>query len=170
MIGSGHVSEFLAYYRYLYVHFQQGWAHYNSFLKVYFFCHTMRGGGSNKSKIQPLATWLACRMLWMSGVKYSDMLNEVKGTTTGNEEAMETTITGSSELNESNNGVVVEDILSSTEMESSDIHNHASFDVNYVNGLMDDDNTGFEATKVDRLLYVVTTLKSQYNYDVQLNP
>jgi hypothetical protein len=78
MIGSGHLSEFLSYYRNLYIHSQQEWEHFNSFLKVYFFRRTMRGGGKGGySKIQPLARWLACRMIWMSGTNYKEMLESL---------------------------------------------------------------------------------------------
>jgi hypothetical protein len=62
----------------LYIHSQQGWEHFNSFLKVYFFRRTMRGGGKGGcSKIQPLARWLARRMIWMSGISYDEMLESL---------------------------------------------------------------------------------------------
>jgi hypothetical protein len=76
MIGSGHVADFLYEHHNLYRHSQQGWEHLNSFLKVYFFRRTMRGGGTNGgSKIKPVARWLARRMIWMSGTKY-ETINE----------------------------------------------------------------------------------------------
>lgn len=79
MIGSGHVADFLYQYRNLYRHSQQGWEHLNSFLKVYFFRRTMRGGGNNGgSKIKPLAKWLARRMVWMSGTTYENMLEYIR--------------------------------------------------------------------------------------------
>jgi hypothetical protein len=78
MIGSGHIADFLKYYRNLYIHSQQGWEHFNSFLKVYFFCRTMRGGGKNNySKIKPLAKWLARRLVWMTGITFNKMKEAV---------------------------------------------------------------------------------------------
>jgi hypothetical protein len=76
MIGSGHVADFLYEFRNLYRHSQQGWEHLNSFLKVYFFRRTMRGGGTTGgSKIKPLAKWLARRMVWMAGTTYETILD-----------------------------------------------------------------------------------------------
>ena len=85
MIGSGHVADFLKCYRNLYIHSQQGWEHFNSFLKVYFFRRTTRGGGNcGGSKIKPLARWLGRRMVWMSGNNYEYMEAIVKNKTVNN--------------------------------------------------------------------------------------
>jgi hypothetical protein len=75
MIGSGHIADFLTYFRkFIYNHSQQGWEHFNSFPKVYLFHQTMRGGGKNNhSKIKPLAKWLARIMVWMTGITYNEM-------------------------------------------------------------------------------------------------
>ena len=74
MLGSGHISDFLIYYRNLYVHSQQGWEAFNSYLKVFFFRRTSRGGGrGDNNRVRQIARWLSRRLIWMSGTNYLDM-------------------------------------------------------------------------------------------------
>lgn len=75
MLGSGHISEFLFIYRNLYQHSQQGWEAFNSYLKVFFFRRTSRGGGRGDfNRVRQIARWLARRLVWMSGSKYKNIL------------------------------------------------------------------------------------------------
>jgi hypothetical protein len=78
MLSSGHISEYLFYYRNLYEHSQQGWEAFNAFLKVFFFRQTGRGGGKgDKSRVRPIAKWLSRRMIWMLGTDYDEILEAV---------------------------------------------------------------------------------------------
>jgi hypothetical protein len=129
MIGSGHVADFLEYYRNLYRHSQQGWENFNSFLKVYFFRRTMRGGGRNNgSKLEPMAKWLARRMVCMSGVTYRDMKWE------------------STRINQSNNGTNDDTLEDDDEMDMDssdsnnvlaelDMHDHTVVDIDQLSAL-----------------------------------
>ena len=68
MLGSGHISDFLFYYRNLYVHSQQGWEAFNSYLKVFFFRRSSRGGGrGDNNRVRQIARWLSRRLIWMAG-------------------------------------------------------------------------------------------------------
>lgn len=74
MLGSGHVSEYLLHYKNLYVHSQQGWEHFNSYLKVFFFRRTSRGGGrGDYNRVRQIARWLGRRLVWLSGTSYHQM-------------------------------------------------------------------------------------------------
>lgn len=75
MLGSGHISEFLFLYRNLYQHSQQGWESFNSYLKVFFFRRTSRGGGRGEfNRVRQIARWLARRLVWMSGISYNSVV------------------------------------------------------------------------------------------------
>ena len=83
MLGSGHIAEYLTYWRNLYSHSQQGWEAFNSLLKTYYFRCTARGGAANKGlgeklKIRPLARWLQRRLMWMYGKSFKEMEDAVK--------------------------------------------------------------------------------------------
>ncbi len=80
MLGSGHISDYLLICGNLYIHSQQGWEAFNSFLKVFYFRRTSRGGGkgSQGNRIRQLARWLARRLVWNSGMEYHDMVLQVK--------------------------------------------------------------------------------------------
>jgi hypothetical protein len=74
LLGSGHIADYLFYYKNLYEHSQQGWEAFNSFLKVFYFRRTNRGGGRGDcSRVRQIARWLARRLIWFSGIDYSDM-------------------------------------------------------------------------------------------------
>lgn len=76
MIGSGHIGEFLLQYRNLYMHSQQGWEAFNSYMKVFFFRRTTRGGGrGDNNRVRQIARWLSRRLIWMAGASYDDMCN-----------------------------------------------------------------------------------------------
>jgi hypothetical protein len=58
---------------------QQGWEHFNSLLKVFFFRRTAHRGhvgriqanalvNATKSKLRPLGLWPQCRLLWICKV------------------------------------------------------------------------------------------------------
>ena len=81
MLGSGHIADYLNICGNLYVHSQQGWEAFNSFLKVFYFRRTTRGGGQGAqqcNRIRQLARWLARRLVWNSGMTYEDMLIYVR--------------------------------------------------------------------------------------------
>jgi hypothetical protein len=75
MLGSGHIADYLVRCGNLYQHSQQGWEAFNSFLKVYYFRRTTRGGGkgSEYNRIRQIARWLARRLLWSTGMSYDEM-------------------------------------------------------------------------------------------------
>ena len=76
MLGSGHVADYLIRCGNLYIHSQQGWEAFNSFLKVFYFRRTSRGGGrgSQHNRIRQLARWSARRVIWNSGLSYDEIL------------------------------------------------------------------------------------------------
>ena len=77
MLGAGHVAHYLKICGNLYIHSQQGWEAYNSFLKVFYFRRTTRGGGRGNSdcnRIRQLARWNGRRLVWNSGMEFKDML------------------------------------------------------------------------------------------------
>jgi hypothetical protein len=76
MMGSGHVADYLIRCGNLYIHSQQGWEAFNSFLKVFYFRRTSRGGGrgSQNNRIRDLARWSARRVVWNSGLSYDEIL------------------------------------------------------------------------------------------------
>ncbi|MCU0238854.1 MAG: hypothetical protein MUC29_05375 [Pyrinomonadaceae bacterium] len=80
MLGSGHVAEYLKECGNLYIHSQQGWEAFNSFVKVYYFRRTTRGGGrsSDSNRIRPLAKWLARRLIWNAGYTFEQIKEEVE--------------------------------------------------------------------------------------------
>jgi hypothetical protein len=74
LLGSGHISDYLHYYKNLYSHSQQGWEAFNSFLKVFYFRRTNRGGGRGElSRVNQIARWLGRRLVWFSGIEYNMM-------------------------------------------------------------------------------------------------
>jgi hypothetical protein len=76
LLGSGHVADYLVRCGNLYIHSQQGWEAFNSFLKVFYFRRTTRGGGkgSENNRIRQLARWLARRLVWNSGYTFDEIL------------------------------------------------------------------------------------------------
>jgi hypothetical protein len=67
---------------------QQGWEHFNSLLKVFFFRRTAHGGHVGwskakeaavitKNKLRPIGLWLQHRMMWLCGI--GDKLFSCKG-------------------------------------------------------------------------------------------
>jgi hypothetical protein len=83
LLASGHISEYLRYWRSLYPHSQQGWESLNALIKQVYFRRSARGGanlgrGGKKSRILPVARWLLRRLMWATGVKYQDMQAVVK--------------------------------------------------------------------------------------------
>jgi hypothetical protein len=83
MLASGHISEYLYYWRNLYAHSQQGWEALNSLIKTFYFRRTARGGVSNrgngeKSRLKPIARWFSRRIMWMCGTKFSFMVSELE--------------------------------------------------------------------------------------------
>jgi hypothetical protein len=85
LLSSGHISEYLRYWKSLYPHSQQGWEALNSLLKVFYFRRTARGGTmggkwgtGKKSRILPIARWLLRRAMWASGYTYEEMEANVK--------------------------------------------------------------------------------------------
>ena len=104
MLATGHVAEYLKYWKNLYAHSQQGkshvfktavqhqtnltlfcsgWEHLNSLIKVFYFKRTQKGGVGNRgksrgSRLIPIAKWLLRQSMWASGVSYEAMVAEVK--------------------------------------------------------------------------------------------
>jgi hypothetical protein len=78
-LNSGHISDYLLHWWNLYIHSQQGWEALNFAVKKYWFRNTSRGGqrGSG-NRLLPLARWLQGRLVWMSGIQYTDMQDLVK--------------------------------------------------------------------------------------------
>jgi hypothetical protein len=79
LLSSGHIAEYMFRWRNLHRFSQQGWEHFNSLLKVFFFRRTAHGGhvGWSKSKevenfarskLKPIGRWLQRRMLWLCGI------------------------------------------------------------------------------------------------------
>jgi len=79
MLSSGHIAEYMFRWRNLHRFSQQGWEHFNSLLKVFFFRRTSHGShigyseerllaGAQKNKLRPIARWLQRRMLWICGI------------------------------------------------------------------------------------------------------
>lgn len=78
LLGSCHMADYLDYYRNLYVHSQQGWEAFNSFLKVFFFRRTNRGGGNGDgSRVRQIARWLGIRLIWIGGATFDEMYEYV---------------------------------------------------------------------------------------------
>ena len=75
LLGSGHVAQYLLSLGNLYVHSQQGWEAFNSFIKVYYFRRTNRGGGrgSDGNRIRQFARWQARRLIWNTGYSYEEI-------------------------------------------------------------------------------------------------
>jgi hypothetical protein len=74
LLGSGHIADYLFYYKNLFEHSQQGWEAFNSFLKVFYFRRTNRGGGRGDcSRVRQIARWLGRRLIWLSGIEYTEM-------------------------------------------------------------------------------------------------
>jgi hypothetical protein len=72
---TGHIADYLFEWRNLYVHSQQGWENLNLQAKLYYFRQTTRGGGrGSKNRAEPIARWLLCRVVWMSGVSWEDIV------------------------------------------------------------------------------------------------
>jgi hypothetical protein len=76
MLSSGHIAEYMFRWRNLHRFSQQGWEHFNSLLKVFFFRRTQHGGhvGYNEenafrsNKLKPIGRWLQRRMMWICGI------------------------------------------------------------------------------------------------------
>jgi hypothetical protein len=75
MLGSGHVAEYLLACGNLYIHSQQGWEAFNSFVKVFYFRRTNRGGGrsSECNRTRQMARRFGRRLIWMSGFTYEEI-------------------------------------------------------------------------------------------------
>ncbi len=76
---TGHIAEYMFCWQNLHRFSQQGWEHFNSLLKVFFFRRTSHGGHvgyseerllarAQKNKLRPIARWLQRRMLWICGI------------------------------------------------------------------------------------------------------
>ena len=83
LLGSGHMSDYMFYWRNLYIHSQQGWEAFNSLLKTFFFRRTAHGGAGNSgrsanSRLIPLARWLQRWLLWMLGYTEEDIMQIAK--------------------------------------------------------------------------------------------
>jgi hypothetical protein len=74
LISSGHIAEAMFRWRNLHRFSQQGWEHFNSLLKVFFFRRTAHGGhigwsranelaNVTKNKLCPIGLWLQQQML-----------------------------------------------------------------------------------------------------------
>jgi hypothetical protein len=79
LLISGHLADYLQYWRNLYIHSQQGWGAFNSLIKVMFFRRTQHGGAggcgtSSRSRLKPLARWMLRRLMWMLAIPYEHML------------------------------------------------------------------------------------------------
>jgi hypothetical protein len=77
LLKSGHVMEYLKYWRSLYPHSQQGWEALNSLLKTYYFRATSRGGKSggkyvngDKTRVRPIGRWMLRRIVWSLGIPW----------------------------------------------------------------------------------------------------
>ena len=74
MLAAGHISTYMVEWRNLYKHLQQGWESFNSLLKSFFFRRTSRGGGRGlRSKLVPIGRWLQRRLLFLCGLRESDL-------------------------------------------------------------------------------------------------
>jgi hypothetical protein len=83
MLKSGHVMEYLKYWRLLYPHSQQGWEVLNSLLKTFYFRATARGGKSggkyatgDKTRMRPIGRWLLRRIVWSLGIPWEEIERE----------------------------------------------------------------------------------------------
>ncbi len=78
MLGAGHVADYLLRCGNLYIHSQQGWEAFNSFLKVFYFRRTTRGGGRGNecNKLRQMGKWLARRLLWNSGYSFEEITKQ----------------------------------------------------------------------------------------------
>jgi hypothetical protein len=80
LLGSGHISDYLYYYKNLFDHSQQGWEAFNSLLKVFYFRRTNRGGGrGDGSRVRQIARWMARRIVWLAGIEYNEIKTEMEG-------------------------------------------------------------------------------------------
>jgi hypothetical protein len=78
-LQGGHISDYLKYWRNLYVHSQQGWEAMNFVVKKYWFRATNRGGGrGSRNRLLPVARWLQRRMVWMTGTSFQEMKERLK--------------------------------------------------------------------------------------------
>jgi len=83
MLAAGHISEYLAHWRNLYAHSQQGWEAFNSLLKTFFFRRMGRGGAGNrgkgqKSKVIPIARWLSRRLIFICRISYDEIIASIE--------------------------------------------------------------------------------------------
>jgi hypothetical protein len=87
LLSSGHIAEYMFRWRNLHRFSQQGWEHFNSLLKVFFFRRTAHGGHVGwskanelvkvtKNKLRPIGLWLQRRMLWLCGIGDAYFLNK----------------------------------------------------------------------------------------------
>jgi hypothetical protein len=86
LMSSGHIAEYMFCWRNLHCFSQQGWEHFSSLLKVFFFRRTAHGGHIGwskakethniaKNKLRPIGLWLQRRMLWLCGIGDSHFLS-----------------------------------------------------------------------------------------------
>jgi hypothetical protein len=93
LLSSGHIAEYMFRWRNLHRFSQQGWEHFNSLLKVFFFRRTAHGGhigwskanelvNATKNKLRPIGLWLQRRLLWICGIGDSYFNNKVASNNT----------------------------------------------------------------------------------------
>jgi len=86
LMSSGHLAEYMFHWCNLHRFSQQGWEHFNSLLKVFFFRWTAHGGHIGwskakethvvaKNKLRPIGLWLQRRMLWLCCIGDSHFLS-----------------------------------------------------------------------------------------------
>jgi hypothetical protein len=84
LLASGHIAEYVRYWKSLYPHSQQGWEALNSLIKTFYFHRTNRGGkpggrrgNGRKSRVLGIGRWLLRRMVWAMGWTYEDMKEDL---------------------------------------------------------------------------------------------
>ena len=70
LLMSGHAKSYVKEWGNLHNYSQQGWEALNSLVKLFFFRRTNKGGGKHKtrSRLDPIASLIQRRLLWMSGL------------------------------------------------------------------------------------------------------
>jgi hypothetical protein len=82
LLVSGHIAEYLVYWKSLYPHSQQGWEALNSLIKTFYFHRTNRGGksggkyGGKKSRVAAIGRWFLRRLMWACGLEYANLKEE----------------------------------------------------------------------------------------------
>lgn len=76
MLGTGHIADYLFYWKILYRESQQGWESFNSMLKNMFHKRTARGGSvggkyahANTSRLVPVTKCLLRRVSFYCGLE-----------------------------------------------------------------------------------------------------